>query len=98
MLTIKEPVKFIWDQGNRDKNWRKHKVTNQECEEAFFDKKKIIYKDVFHSEDEERLIVIGKTEKGRLLYAVFTTRDEKIRVISARDINKKEVKFYEKAT
>ncbi|MBI4036186.1 BrnT family toxin [Candidatus Daviesbacteria bacterium] len=56
---------------------------------------KVIYKDVFHSKDEERFIILGKTKKGRLLYIVFTYRRKKIRIISVRDINKKEVLNYE---
>ena len=47
---------------------------------------------------EERFLIIGKTKKGRLLYQIFTIRGDKIRVISSRDINKKEVGLYEKET
>ncbi|MFV1917421.1 MAG: CopG family antitoxin [Patescibacteria group bacterium] len=67
--------------------------------EAFLDEDKVILKDVLHSKDEERFILLGKTSKGRLLYVVFTMRGEnkeKVRIISARDINKKEVSLYEK--
>lgn len=98
MLAIKEPIEFIWDRGNIDKNWTKHKVTNRECEEAFFDRNKKIYKDKLHSGKEERYILLGKTKKGRLLYTVFTIRKKKVRIISSRDINRKERKLYEKTT
>lgn len=98
MITIKEPIKFIWDKGNIDKNWEKHKVANRECEEVFFDKNKKIYKDELHSNKEVRFILLGKTKKGRLLYTVFTVRKKKIKVISARDINRKERRLYEKST
>ena len=93
---IKEPKGFIWDKGNKDKNWLKHKVTNEECEEIFFDKNKKIFKDKLHSKREERFRIAGKTKKGRLLFVVFTIRRAKVRIISARDINKKEVYLYEK--
>jgi len=96
MLNFKEPVEFIWDKGNRDKNWIKHKVTDRECEEVFFDEKKKIYKDKIHSVSEERFILLGKTKRERLLFVVFTIRNKKIRIISARDINKKERRIYEK--
>lgn len=96
MVTIKEPIKFIWDKGNIDKNWKKHKVTDQECEEVFFDKNKKTFKDKLHSGGEERFRIVGKTKKGRLLFVVFTIRRAKVRIISARDINKKEVYLYEK--
>ena len=95
MLTIKEPVEFVWDKGNIDKNWQKHKVSNRECEEVFFDNQKKIYKDKLHSGKEERFILIGKTKKDRLLYSVFTVREDKIRIISSRGINKKERRLYQ---
>ncbi len=94
MLVIKEPIEFVWDKGNIDKNWQKHRVTNQECEEVFFDENKRILKDRLHSEKEARYILLGKTKKQRLLYIVFTIRKKKVRIISVRDINRKEVKLY----
>lgn len=93
-----KPIQFIWDKGNIDKNLTKHGITNTECEEVFFDDKKVIFKDVLHSGKELRFIILGKTKFGRLLFIVFTLRKNKIRIISARDINKKEIKLYEKRT
>ena len=90
-------VGFEWNKGNVGKN-KKHNVADKECEESFFDKRKVIFKDVLHSSGEERFILLGKTRKKRLLYIVYTVRDAKIRIISARDINKKEVVLYEKNT
>ena len=98
MIVLKEPIEFEWDEGNSDKNQLKHKVTNKEAEELFFDKSRQIYKDVFHSQTEERYIILGKTNQGRLLYCIFTWRKEKIRIISVRDINKREAGLYEKKT
>lgn len=98
MVTIKEPIGFVWDRGNTDKNWQKHEVTNRECEEVFFDENKKIYEDKLHSNKEERYILVGKTKKRRLLYLVFTLQDKKARIISARDINRKERRLYEKST
>ena len=92
-----EPFEFDWDAGNISKN-KKHGVEYWECEEVFFDQKKVQSKDMIHSGDEERFIVLGKTKKERLLCLVFTIRSGKVRIISARDINKKEVYLYEKAT
>lgn len=96
MKTIRKAVEFEWDRGNIDKNWVKHKISNKEAEESFFDKNSIAYKDVFHSKKEERLILLGKTKNGRLLYTVYTLRGKKIRIISSRMTNKKEVRLYEK--
>jgi len=59
-------------------------------------KKNVLDEDIVHSIIENRFLIIGKTEKGRLLYQIFTRRGDKIRVISSRDINKKEVHLYEK--
>ena len=88
---------FDWDDGNRSKNWHKHRVTDKECEEVFTDPSLKIAKDVLHSRQESRFVLIGKTGGKRILYVVFTARGEKIRIISARDLNKKERKLYEKA-
>jgi uncharacterized DUF497 family protein len=98
MKTIKKPFVFQWDKGNKNKNWLKHKVTNKECEEAFFDKNKKIIKDEIHSGREKRFIILGKTKEKTLLFIVFTLRGKKLRIISARKINKKEVRLYEKST
>lgn len=96
MRIFEEPIRFEWDKGNDEKNFLKHKVTNKESEEVFFDENKIVLKSKSKTFKEERYIVIGKSKNNRLLYIVFTDRKNKIRVISARDINKKERRFYEK--
>ena len=85
---------FEWDQGNKNKNLVRHRVTDEECEEVFFDPQKKATKDVTHSQSEPRYILLGKTRKERILFIVFTTRKDKIRIISARDINKKERVLY----
>jgi uncharacterized DUF497 family protein len=72
-------------------------MTNIECEEVFFDYQKIMFKDRIHSENENRYTLLGKTKNNRILFIVFTLREKNIRIISARDINKKEIKLYEKA-
>lgn len=97
MKVDKSVFEFDWDKGNIGKN-EKHDVKDQEAEEIFLDEDKVILKDILHSDDEERFIVLGKTKKGRLLYVVFTKRDKKTRIISARKLNKKEVYLYEKRT
>lgn len=98
MINVKESIGFLWDKGNFDKNWLKHKVTNQECEEVFFDQNKKTYKDQLPSAKEKRFILLGKTKAKRFLYVVFTIRKKRVRIISARVINRKEVKFYGKTT
>ncbi len=89
---------FEWDEGNQEKIWTAHQVHAKETEEVFFDKQLAIHDDPKHSIAEDRFIAIGKTEQKRLLFVVFTIRNKKIRVISARDVTKsKEVELYEKA-
>jgi uncharacterized protein len=90
---------FEWDSGNSGKNKRSHNVEDWECEETFFDPRKVSLRDKIHSGKEERLILLGKTRNRRPLYIAYTIRDEKVRVISARDVTKrKEIDLYEKAT
>ena len=95
MKTFKSALEFEWDKGNIEKN-RKHDVGDKESEEAFLDENKVIFKDLLHSGVEERFILIGKTKKKRVLYAVFTMRKSRVRIISCRDINKSERSLYDK--
>jgi len=86
---------FEWDEGNITKNWEKHKVGHFECEEIFFNEPLIVQKDKEHSEEELRYFTLGITNSGRLLFVVFIIRKDKIRVISARDMIRKERRRYE---
>jgi len=86
---------FEWDDWNKSKNWIKHKVTYRECEEVFFNSPRVTYKDIKHSLVEKRNGILGKTDSSRLLHITFTVREKMIRVISARDMNKKERIKYE---
>lgn len=97
-ITLPEPLTFEWDEGNKNKNWRKHRVTDNETQEPFFDTLKQVFKDIKHSGHEVRYGLFGKTKKGKLLFIAFTIRENKIRIISARLVNRKEVLIYEKAT
>ncbi len=94
MRKFNNTTEFEWDRGNHNKNWLRHKVTNEECEEAFFDPERKIYKDDLHSKSELRSLVLGQTKKGRLLFISFTKRGTKIRVVSARVPDKREQKLY----
>ena len=92
---IKNCEGFLWDEGNIDKNWIKHKVTHLECEEIFFNQPLIISDDVKHSTTEKRYYALGKSKADRFLFISFTIRSNLVRVISARDMNRKERKIYE---
>lgn len=85
---------FQWDKGNLDKNWLKHHVIHIECEQIFFNEPLIVADDLEHSLNEKRWYALGRTESDRRLFVVFTIRKNRIRVISARDMNKNERRKY----
>ena len=93
---VQECTGFQWDRYNIQKNLEKHNVSPIESEQAFFNRSLIVVQDVQHSQDEERFYALGKTDQGRRLFVAFTIREKLIRVISSRDMNKKERKIYEK--
>ncbi len=91
-----QELEFEWDKGNRDKSRLKHGVTSDEAESVFADPKSITVSDEKHSEVEDRLAIVGRSEEKRNLFVIFTWREGKIRVVSARRMHKKEVKRYGK--
>ena len=88
---------FDWDAGNRDKNWQEHRVSAGECEEVFFNLPLLFQDSPGRSQTEPRFLVLGQTNAGRQLFIAFTTRKERIRVISALDMSQKERDLYEQA-
>ena len=86
---------FQWDEGNTEKNWEKHRVSRFECEQLFFNEPFLVFKDEEHSQDEGRYYALGQTNRNRELFIVFTNRDDQIRVISARDMSRRERRYYE---
>src|SRR5688572_30610011 len=95
-IIINEFHGFDWDSGNQDKNWKKHVVSPLECEQTFFNEPLLLYEDTKHSQTEKRMYLLGQTDAYRKLFIVFTVRNQLIRVISARDMNRKEREIYEK--
>jgi hypothetical protein len=85
---------FQWDDGNSEKNWVSHQVAKMECEQIFFNQPLVIGNDEKHSKIEKRYYVLGQTDSNRPLYIVCTVRQNLIRVISARDMSKKERGVY----
>jgi uncharacterized DUF497 family protein len=98
MVDLANVQGFGWDDGNRRKSLDKHKVTEAEAEQVFVHEP-LIVEDVEHSVREDRYRALGETKDGRRLHVTFTFREEgrKIRVISARDMNRKERAIYEEA-
>ena len=92
---IDEAVSFQWDDGNSDKNWIKHGISQTECEQVFFNVPLLVFDDTRHSQHEERFFALGRTDAGKGLFLVFTYRDQSlIRIISARRMTKTERYYY----
>ncbi len=100
MIDWKQVVGFNWDEGNARKSTEKHEVSQAEAEQIFFNQPLLLLHDFKHSQSEERFHALGKTDDWRLLHITFTLRAGAkgmlIRVISARDMHRKERNEYEK--
>jgi hypothetical protein len=100
-MTPEEPllgcVGFEWDEGNATKNWERHQVSRSECEEVLFLAPLVVTPDEKHSGGERRHLALGRTASGRRLFLVFTVRGDRIRVISARPMSRRERRVYEQA-
>ena len=94
-LDIESIVGFDWDEGNIYKNEKKHGIKWQVIEEVFFNEPLLLLEDVKHSSNECRCFALGKTDEDLKLFVVFTKRENMLRVISARLMNKKERGYYE---
>lgn len=95
---LQECTGFEWDENNIQKNLEKHNVTPVETEEIFFNKPLLVAPDIEHSHSEVRYFALGVTDSGRYLFIAFTIRNRRIRVISSRDMSRKERRKYEKQT
>ena len=87
-------IGFDWDEANSFKNWERHRVTPEEAEEVFFQEPIIVAADAAHSHEEKRYRLLGQTLAGRKLFVAFTVRRKLIRVISAREMNRRESEAY----
>ncbi len=97
-MNLSEFDGFLWVKGNDVKNSISHDVSKFEAEQVFFNEPLLLYYDERHSLCEERYYVLGNTDDGRRLMIAFVERGKLIRVISARDMSKKEREGYEKNT
>ena len=98
-LDTSDIIGFDWDDGNILKNQVKHNLKWQVIEEVFFNNPLLIMEDFKHSKVQEcRCVALGHIDNGRLVTVIFTKRKNKIRVISAQNMSKKEIKVYEKYT
>ena len=90
MHPLDDCVGFDWDEANAQKNWERHRVTPEEAEEVFFNEPLVVRSDVRHSQREKRYYALGQTSFGRYLFVAFTIRRKLIRVISVREMNRRE--------
>jgi uncharacterized DUF497 family protein len=97
VIDLERIVGFDWDDGNARKG-EKHGVSQSEAEQIFFDIRLLMVTDTDHSADELRYHALGTTLDGRRLHVTFTIRGDgtRIRVISARDMHRKERQIYER--
>jgi uncharacterized DUF497 family protein len=99
MIDLGRVEGFEWDSGNDRKNADKHGVTQSEAEEVFFGEPLLLVRDARHSTLEPRFHALGRTDAGRRVHVTFTLREDgmRIRVISARDMSRRERAVYEQA-
>ena len=97
MIDLGQIAGFDWDDGNSRKS--ADNVSQAEAESVFFNDPLIVVVDAKHSVSEPRFNALGKTAQDRLLHITFTLRQNgtMVRVISARDMHRKERKAYEQA-
>jgi uncharacterized protein len=88
-------MKFEWNPTKAKTNFTKHQVSFQEAATVFDDPFSVTFPDPAHSIDEERLIIIGQSRNGRLLFVSHTDRDNQTRIISAREVTRAEKRIYQ---
>lgn len=100
MIDLNKISGFDWDTGNARKSEEKHGVSMAEAEQVFFNTPLLILEDAVHSVKEIRIHALGKTDDGRALHITFTLRKsgQLIRVISARDMHRKERVIYDQTS
>ena len=95
MDKLSECTGFQWDEGNSDKNWIRHRVTRDETEQVFGNRPLVVSQGV--SDSERRHFALGESDVSRRLFVVFTVLGTLVRVISARDMSRRERQVYDRA-
>ena len=88
-------MEFEWDENKAKTNLSKHRVSFDEAKTIFDDLFYIDFYDPDYSDDEDRYIIVGESQQHRLLIVSYTEREDKIRLISAREVTKTEREYYE---
>ena len=92
-----ETLKFEWDENKNQINQQKHAVSFEEAKTVFYDENALLIDDPDHSEEEERVIILGLSSRAKLLVVCHCYRASEtvIRIISARKATRKETQYYE---
>lgn len=90
-------MEFEWDENKAKTNLSKHRVSFDKAKTVFDDLFYIDFYDPDYSDDEDRYIIIGESQRRRLLIVSYTEREDKIRLISAREATKREREDYEES-
>jgi len=90
-------MEFDWDDGKAQANLAKHGVSFQEAASVFDDPLSITFPDPNHSFAEDRSVIVGHSDRGRLLFVSHTDRENQTRLISAREAMRQEKRVYEEA-
>jgi uncharacterized DUF497 family protein len=90
-------INFEWNDKKAKSNFIKHNISFEEASTAFGDDLSITIEDPLHSDNENRLILIGKSSNNKTLIVVHIEQTDSIRIISARKATKKEQKIYEES-
>ena len=88
-------MSFLWDILKAKSNYQKHKVSFEEAQSVFLDPLAVTFDDLVHSGQEQREIIIGSSNQGRLLFVCFAEHNGVVRLISAREPTRQERKNYE---
>lgn len=88
-------MQFEWDENKAASNLSKHGVAFEEAKTVFDDPLYVDFFDPDHSDEEERYLIVGKSNRGRLLIVSYTQRGNSIRLISARVVTRAEQEAYE---
>ena len=88
-------MQFEWNKNKAVKNLSKHRVSFAEAKTVFDDPLYVDFYDPEHSESEERYLIVGESDRGRLLIVSYTERGDAVRLISAREVTRTEREAYE---
>ncbi len=91
-----DTIKFEWDENKNTINKKKHNVSFEEAMTVFYDEEALLINDPEHSAEEERFILLGFSQKAKLLVVCHCCRNSEtvVRIISARKATKNESKQY----